>query len=578
MTRALTWVGCTLVLACGSSTPPALPDGGADAGADAGATADGGASDAGAADGGSGDAGVDCNGGLSPSADVVPTERGPVRGQVTAEGRAFRGIPFVKPPTGALRWRPPEEDFACWPTVREATAFGAWCPQIDQQQGVPFDAGAPMLGDEDCLTLNVFTPAGATADAGLPVLFFIHGGGNTQGTAAAVTGPDGGVFLYDGTRLAQRGDVVVVTTQYRLGALGFLSMSALDAESDAGVSGNYGLLDQQAALRWVQRNIHAFGGDPGRVLLFGESAGAVDTCMHLGVPSSSGLFHRALVQSGSCTSAAPVTQRRTEAQTWLQGTGCAAAGHVAACLRALTPEQLIRAFPVEVIVGGRRGEVSWGPTADGVVLPVRPLDALVAGAHAKVPLVVGSNLDETALSMPFITTEAEYRAAVSGLVGPALTDAVLQRYPVATYGTPRRALVQVTTDAFFGCQARLSARAAARGQPGVPVYRYLFARAPIAVRGAFHGLELAYVFQKGSELTATPQPEDVALEAAVLGYWTRFAATGDPNGAGSTTWPAYAAGEPYLRLDGAVTTGAAWRTAECEFWDAFTGNSVPPPP
>ena len=238
-------------------------------------------------------------------------------------------------------------------------------------------------------------------------------------------------------------------------------------------------------------------------MLFGESAGALDTCMQVGMPSSAGLFQRALVRE-RLVHGGLASQRAAHRGAHVARRARPARRRATrpACLRALTPEQLIRAYPVEVVVGERKGAVSWGPTVDGVVLPARPFDAMRAGTHLRVPLVVGSNLDETNLSMPLISTEAEYRAAVTALVGPTLTDAVLAQYPVATYGTPRRALVQVTTDAFFGCQARLTARAATKGQPGVPVYRYLFARAPVPARGAFHGIELAYVFQKVRELSA----------------------------------------------------------------------------
>lgn len=555
MRRLLVLPCCVLWLACGT-TPPTPDDGGSPA--DAGV-----------------DAGLDCSGGVQASADVVLTERGPVRGEASASGRAFRGIPYVKPPTGALRWRPPEEETACWAGVREATQWTAQCPQLHQQQGAPFDAGAPVEGDEDCLTLNVFTPGFATPASSLPVLVFIHGGGNTVGSASETVGA-GGARLYDGTTLSQRGGVVVVTLQYRVGALGYLTLPQLDGERDAGVSGNYGLLDQQAALRWVQRNVRAFGGDPSRVLLFGESAGAVNTCMQLAMPSSAGLFHRAIIQSGSC--AAPdLLARRTEGSTWLAGTGCTQAPDVAACLRALTPEQLIRAYPVQVIVGGRKGTVSWGPTVDGVVLPKAPLLALQAGEHARVPLVVGSNTDETSLSMPAITTDAEYRAALATLVGPAAVDQVVALYPVATYGTPRRALIQVTTDAFFSCQARHAARAAFHGQPGVPVHRYLFSRAPIPARGAAHGAELLYVFQKVSELTPTPAAADLAVEASLLSAWTRFATTGELGGVTTVPWAPYAAGEPLLRLDATQEALTGWRSAECDFWDAFTGVSLPAP-
>jgi para-nitrobenzyl esterase len=248
-----------------------------------------------------------------------------------------------------------------------------------------------------------------------------------------------------------------------------------------------------------------------------------------------------------------------------------------ACLRAQTPEQLIRAYPVPVVVGQRRPAVSWGPMVDGMVLPQVPAEAMRAGAHTKVPFIIGSNTDETALSTPLISTEAEYRAAVTALVGPALTNQVLQQYPVATYGTQRRALVQLTSDAFFTCQARLGARSAALGQPGVPVQRYLFARANVPARGAFHGIELAYLFQKVSEVVPMPAPAEVAVERAMLGLWTRFAASGDPGDA-MTSWPRYGSMEPLLRIDGVLSTETGWRTAECDFWDQLGGVMVPAPP
>ncbi len=521
------------------------------------------------------DAGLDCNAGFASAPDVAFTERGPVRGLLNADGtRSFLGLPYAKPPLGALRWRPPVAETACWPAVREATQWTAKCPQLEQVAGTVFDAGAPVEGDEDCLTLNVFTPPGGV-DGGAPVMVFIHGGGNTGGSAGEMTGAND-VRLYDGATLALRSNAVVVTMQYRLGALGYLALSALDAESDAAVSGNYGILDQQLALQWVQRNAAHFGGDASRVMLFGESAGAVNTCMHLVAPASKGLFHRAVIESGSCA-ALPLSTKRSEGTKWLTGTPCGAAADVMACLRGLTPEQLIRAFPVPVNVGSRRPEVSWNPNVDGVVLPMDPLEALRTGKGAGVPVIIGSNSEETNLSMPTVTTEAEYRAVVVQLVGPTLADQVLQKYPVATYGTPSKALVQVTTDAFFGCQARMASRAAVLGAPSVPVFRYLFSRAPVPVRGAFHGVELPYVFQQLSALSPATPAGDLATEASVLGYWSRFAAAGDPNGPGALTWSRVDSVEPIQRLDATVSALSAWRNTECDFWDAIAGVSIPAP-
>lgn len=503
------------------------------------------------------DAGVaGCGADLALTAELALTERGVVRGVVAGDGStSFRGIPYVKPPVGALRWRAPETDSTCWSGVRDATQWAPVCPQLEQQQGSAFDAGAPIRGEEDCLTLNVFKPT--ATDGGLPVMVFIHGGGNTGGSASEEIGATG-VKLYDGNLLAVRGGVVVVTMQYRVGALGYLTLPMLD--DAAGVSGNYGLLDQQAALKWVQRNIANFGGDPSKVLLFGESAGAVNTCMQLASPGSAGLFHRAIIQSGSCT-ALTAAEKKSEGAEWLASTSCTDA----ACLRAMTPEQLIRTYNVPVNVGSRRPPVSWNPNVDGVVLPRNPLEALRDGEGHDVPVIVGHNTDETNLSMPLITTEAEYRAALATLAGPALVDPIIARYPVATYGSPRKALVQVTTDIFFGCQARLSSRAAAHGSTS---YRYLFSRAPQAARGAFHGVELAYVFQRMSAGSAA----DLAVEATMLEEWTRFAKTGAPS------WAATSASEPLFVIDSPTSSVNAWRNAECDFFDSLGGVSIPPPP
>lgn len=528
-----------------------------------------------------GDGGA-CVVGSSGDPLVVPTERGLVRGAMEGDAIHWLGIPYAAPPVASLRWRPPQPS-ACWNDTRDATMWAPACPQIPQQQGQAFDPMAPVVGQEDCLTLNVWRPASAPTDAALPVMVFVHGGGNVVGSANERT--QAGVPLFDGTRLAARGNVVVVTMQYRLGPLGWLSHPALDAENNGAPAGNLALLDQIAALRWVQRNVRAFRGDPSKVMLFGESAGGINTCALLASPAAAGLFQRALIQSGSCTATQTLTDARNQTQRFVEGAGCATASDVLACLRGLGAEAVVRALPAPVNVSGLDpNAVRWGPVVGGAAMPERPFDALLAGRHNRVAVVVGHNTEEVGLTVPAIPTEMAYRAALTSVGGATFADAVIARYPVATYGTPRAALVQALTDARFGCQARLSARAAARGQMGNPaVYRYLYGHALQAstatarALGAWHGLELLYVFQNVAQGMLTPTADDLAVERAMLGYWTRFAATGDPNGNGATVWPAYASGEPLLRLGATATVDRGWRGSECDAWDALIRTSAPAP-
>jgi len=511
---------------------------------------------------------------------VARTELGLLRGAMSEESLAWLGVPFTEPPTGALRWRPPVEPTRCWGAVREATTWAPRCPQIPQQQGQPFDPNAPVVGQEDCLTLNVWRPANAPADAALPVMVFIHGGGNSVGYAGEVT--PNGVRLYDGSRLAARGNVVVVTVEYRIGALGYMLHPGLEAEPD-GAPGNLGLLDQIAALRWVQRNIRGFRGDPARVMVFGESAGAVNVCALVASPRAAGLFSRALMQSGSCFATIPTDVARAQAETFAQRTNCAAAPDVPACLRALSAEAVVRALAGPVNVSGlETGGARWGPIVDGRVLTMRAYDLIAAGQHNRVPAVVGHNTEEVGATVPAIANEAAYRAALTTAFGAVLAEQILQRYPVSRYNTPRGALVQALTDARFGCQARMTARALARGQPGVASHRYLFAQpfesgGTARLLGAFHGLELLWVFQNGARGMNPPTENELAVERALLGYWTRFAATGDPNGGADPPWARYATGEPLLRIAATSQEVRGWRTEECDYIDSVVQVMTPVP-
>ncbi len=500
---------------------------------------------------------------LAATADpaLVRVEQGWLRGAREGGAVAFRGVPFAAPPGGGLRWSPPVPP-AAWSGARDASAYAPPCPQLDD--------GGHLLGSEDCLYLNVFRPAEGGGEP-LPVLFFIHGGGHVQGSTSVPL--PGGQALYDGGALAVSTRAVVVTAAYRLGALGFLAHPALAAASPDGVAGNYGTRDLAAALAWVARNAAAFGGDPARVLAFGESAGAVQTCMLLASPLAAGLFSAALMESGACAADARADAEALAGEV-AANVGCGGAADVAACLRAQPTEALVRAVPADVgVLTPGRGYAS---VVDGVVLPEPPLERIAGGRHNRVPLVVGANRDETGQAAPLLMTEAQYRAAVIAQVGSApVADLILARYPSAEYGSPRAAYVAMTSDANFICGARRVARAAAAGQGG-GVFRYLFTRAlaggsPLLLTwGAYHGLELFFVFDKFTAAGYTALPEEAALAAAVRGYWRHLAAAGTPADPALPFWPEYEPladrsldlGLPIAPVDGV-------RTAQCDFWDAL---------
>lgn len=492
---------------------------------------------------------------------MAVTEGGLVRGTRAGESFAFKGIPFAAPPTGELRWRPPSPPQP-WFGARDAAAFGPRCPQLD--------AADDVLGDEDCLTLNVWTPADYTPSSRFPVLFFVHGGGHVQGSAAEQVGS--GEFLYDGANLAAGARAVVVAAQYRLGALGFVAIPALGGESPSGVAANFGLQDLVAALDWVGRNAAGFGGDPARVLVFGESAGAVETCMLVASPLAAGRFAAALMQSGACV-ASPRAAAEAVGTELVAAAGCAWAADVPGCLRGLPVAAVVQAIPAHASVAGRGS--GFQPAVDGFVLPDLPESLLATGRHNRVPLVVGANSDETGRDAPLVASEAEYRAAVLALVGGSqvVADAILERYPVAEYGTPRKAYVALTSDVKFICTARRAARAAAAG--GSPVWRYFFTHAldnggaVLHALGATHGLELAFVFDHLEIAGYAPSPGERELAAAIVGSWGRLAVAGDPAGPG-VPWPPYdPLRDTFQQLEDPLSTGEGVRTAQCDFWDAL---------
>jgi para-nitrobenzyl esterase len=503
-----------------------------------------------------------------PDADspppVVRIARGVLQGTVEAGALSFKGIPYAAPPIGALRWRAPQPP-AAWTGVRDASQFGSGCiaTSVDMSSGLNQVIG----GSEDCLTLNVWT-SNATPSSPMPVMVFIHGGYFQQGSSADTFG---GLPMYDGAYVAAHQPVVVVTINYRLGALGFLADSALAAADPDHHAGNYGLLDQIAALEWVQTNIAAFGGDPTRVMVFGQSAGGYSVCNLLVSPLANGLFSRAVIESGGC-SVFPRATALAAGTRVEKALGCDTSPDIAGCLRATTANQAATAIPAY----GWTYELS--PNVDPGTLG-QPMNVIAAAQQHHVPVIVGTNANEVAsmvneyLSGP-IPTDAAYKAELEYEYGIALGDQVYHHYPSANYPRPRDAYIAARSDSDFTCPARQVMRALA-GAHSAPAYRYFYTHTldegPYMKWGAPHAFELIFVFHVFDPVTFPTGHSDAegALSDAIIGYWTRFAATGDPNGAGAPSWPAYvAATDPYLALDETFTAGAGIHPARCDFWDA----------
>ncbi|MFI7602269.1 carboxylesterase/lipase family protein [Actinoplanes sp. NPDC049681] len=484
---------------------------------------------------------------------VVRTADGPVAGIVAYGHRAFRGIPYAAPPVGPLRWGAPQPPEA-WSEVRDATRSGSPCPQLPSV--LPGDS-AKGSTTEDCLYLDVYTPR--PAGRRHPVMVWLHGGAFLSGA-----GSD-----YDGSELAERTGAVVVTVNYRLGVFGFLRTPGSSTEDD-----NAGIRDQQAALRWVRRNAAAFGGDPSRVTIFGESAGAASVCAHLVSPTAAGLFHRAVVQSGPC-----VTPVRTAAAAEQQG---AALATTLGCTDPVTRPACLRALPVPALLAAAGTELgSFGPYVDGAVLPEQPATAIAAGRLHRVPVLLGSTHDEYRLFVALLydlagdpVTAARYPEIIRQQFGDR-ADAVLARYPADRYASPGIALATVITDARFACPTR---RTAALLSARVPTYAYEFADPaapefivtdPLMPLGAFHAAELPYLFGTGpgaDQLT----PQQRTLSTRVMDYWGRFAATGAPTTTTAPAWPHYGPRRDVVQSLVPLAVGPVRTFAvdhQCEFWE-----------
>jgi para-nitrobenzyl esterase len=508
---------------------------------------------------------------------TVGINSGLVRGKVSTDGsvETFFGIPYAAPPVGDLRWRAPRAPVP-WTGTRDAIEPSGTCPQSGNRRAST---------NEDCLYLNVWAPHQRAPK--LPVMVFFHGGGQVQGAG----------HEYNADWLVTRGKpVIVVTINYRLNIFAFFAHKALTAEDPEMASGNYAALDQIHALRWVRDNISRFGGDPSNVTIFGNSGGGQAVCILMASPLASGLFHRALSQSAPCQwqhypSLAASEDRGTATAAEL---GCKDAN----------PLPCLRALPASSILAKARGATSdtagTQPAWGGGVFPLPIREAFASGRINRTPLLQGSNLDEAMAHIAPIydgrgkpVTSDQYPKILNEYFGESRVASIEQQYPLANYATPTYALIAALTDSGMVTNNRIGLctmlLANQLASPHVPVYSYVLADrttpwpfkesggAKTNLVGAAHGKEIAYVFHQ-VELT----PEQQKVSDRMIGYWTNFAATGDPNGSGLPLWPTFKPERQsvmMLNADGAKAGTDLYSQAKCKFWSqqGFASLSGPYP-
>ena len=402
-------------------------------------------------------------------------------------------------------------------------------------------------------------------DKPLPVMIWLTGGGN-HGFSGEGSPGLGGV-AYNGEQLVPHG-VVVVTYNLRLGVLGFLSHRALSAERAERISGNYGSLDQIAMLRWVNRNIAAFGGDPSRVFLFGTSAGGGNICALITSPLTRGLIHGVAMQSSvpaACEIKTLAEDENGTGQRVAKAVGCDSAADVAACLRGKSTTDIVKAVPGSTSVLPR----VYGPNMDGHVFPEQPIKIIAERRHPAMPIIIGTTSRETWGWSGNVTDEASYAATIERVFGAAARDRILKRYPTSAYPSARAAFVQATTDAQFTCVARRVARTLSKAQKE-PVYRYFFDHAlendpQLKALGANHTIEHPFFFAWQGKYR--PTETDLAVQRRIVGYWVRLAKSGNPNGGGDPEWPAESGNDAYLEIGATTAARSGPAFANCDFWD-----------
>jgi para-nitrobenzyl esterase len=481
---------------------------------------------------------------------TVKTEQGKVTGKTINDGKvkAFLGLPYAAPPVGDLRWKAPEPP-AKWKGERDATKFGAHCAQGRVFDDMIFQDAGPS---EDCLFLNVYAPADAKKDSKLPVMFWIHGGGYSGGGSSEPR--------HNGDFLPTKG-VILVTINYRLGVFGFLATADLAKEAN-GAAGNYGLLDMVSALQWVKANIEEFGGNPKNVTIFGESAGSFAVSTLMASPMANGLFAKAIGESGAAFSDVlpmdTLEAREKKDGDWLAGLGVKSLPE----LRAIPTDKLLEATK-------SKGMGGFSTVIDGKLLTESVADTYAAGKQAHVPLLAGWNRDEGSFMGARGMTTVQFKGMAGGLFKER-ADEFLKLYPGETDADALRSAIDYGSDSFiaFSTWKWLEAH---RKTGEAPVYRYHFELpAPPSKyhpgSWAFHSDDIEYVF---GTLDTRPgsvwRPEDRKLSEQMMGYWTNFAKTGDPNGEGLPVWPKYGKADELIHLDSTITSGPDTTRPRYEF-------------
>ena len=474
-----------------------------------------------------------------------------------------------------MRWRPPQPA-APWAPVTLNATTAAQCPQVNPP------GSTTTVGIEDCLKLNIWTPNPAPTDPA-PVIFWIHTGAFMAASANLVDSR--------GRNLAEQTGAIIVAANYRLGPLGFVGHSALTGEDPTyPSSGNYGLLDQRAAMVWVRNHIAAFGGDPNNVTIAGQSAGAHSVSLHLVSPGSAGLFTRAIMQSSYASNRWPtLAEAEALGHTFAANAGCTNPAQVLTCMRSKTAAQVLLGFGNGQQEFSETARVDWGPVVDGLDVPAQPRALYESGAFAHVPLIIGATRDEGWIyvdrSFPAGLTAEQFVDAVETEFGVDDAPSILANYPLADFPSPKHALSQIAGDVEMTCEARRVARLVERTK--TPVYMYSFERevGPVAGDQVIHGIDRNFLFgtNYGPPSNYVLNAEDLLLFDAISGYWTRFAAVGTPNtpDVNGVHWPQFKhptglgrGSDKYMVLDWPLREAKRLREPQCDFWESFFLRSI----